>query len=142
MHAHLAPNAYACTFKKSDRVCKRHEFARIQRRGQRQNGRFLTLVGSRSQIKTGLKGRLGLTVGKKVGDAPVRNLIKRRLRSIFRENRATFDGMDVVVIALPSAAKAPYEDLMRDLLTAASNLKARIAKLSEQRRYGSSRNRQ
>jgi ribonuclease P protein component len=99
-------------------------------------------VGSRSQIKTGLKGRLGLTVGKKVGDAPVRNLIKRRLRSIFRENRATFDGMDVVVIALPSAAKAPYEDLMRDLLTAASNLKARIAKLSEQRRYGSSRNRQ
>jgi len=99
-------------------------------------------VGARSQPKTGQRGRIGLTVGKKVGDAPTRNLIKRRLRGIFRENRAAFAGMDIVVIAQGGAAKAPYDDLKQDLLTAAANLWARIAKSGQQRRYGHSENRQ
>ena len=43
--------------------------------------------------------RLGLVVGKRVGNACVRNSVKRRLREFFRLNRHVFPpGSDVVII--------------------------------------------
>ena len=46
--------------------------------------------------------RLGLAVGRRVGHAPKRNLIKRRLREAFRVRRAAMPaGIDIVVSVRP-----------------------------------------
>lgn len=56
--------------------------------------------------------RLGLTVGKAIGTAVVRNRVKRRVREIFRLRKPWVpEGYDLVVRAAPASAGARYWDL-------------------------------
>ena len=51
------------------------------------------------------RARLGVTVSRKVGNAVVRNRVKRRIREWFRRDGQTLvAGRDIVVIARSSAA--------------------------------------
>lgn len=51
--------------------------------------------------------RFGLAVSKRVGKAVVRNLVKRRLRELFRQQKFLLDSpVDVVVVARREAAQA------------------------------------
>jgi len=60
--------------------------------------------------------RVGLVVSKAVGNAAVRNRVKRRLRHQAREHVTTLPGSAVLVVrALPAAAQASYEELSTDL---------------------------
>jgi ribonuclease P protein component len=47
--------------------------------------------------------RFGVTVSRRVGNAVVRNRVKRQLREAIRHERLDLSGVDVVVIAKPSA---------------------------------------
>lgn len=70
-------------FPKSCRVRRRADFLRIQNRGQRVHGKrfiFQFLPGA------GPETRIGITVSKKVGNAVVRNRIKRWVREAFRRH--------------------------------------------------------
>jgi ribonuclease P protein component len=59
--------------------------------------------------------RFGFIVSKAVGNAVVRNLVKRRLREAGAETlRDRPTGLDVVVRALPSAASADWSSLRGD----------------------------
>lgn len=61
-------------------------------------------------------GKIGFVVGKKVSKhAAERNLIKRRLRHIYRTNREIFSNIDSVLIALPSSLTATYKELLDDV---------------------------
>ncbi len=64
--------------------------------------------------------RVGFTVTKKVGNAVVRNLVRRRLREVarlaFRE--AAPKGTDLVLIGRAGTIRRPFTDLGRDLLAA------------------------
>ena len=63
--------------------------------------------------------RWGTVVGKRVGNAVVRNRVKRRLREICRAaDVAVRGGADIVVIAQPSAASADYHALLRAVMAA------------------------
>lgn len=63
-----------------------------------------------------LPTRLGLTVSKKVGGAVARNLVKRRLRELYRLHKSWFPpARDIVVIARPGAAEMSYGALGREL---------------------------
>ncbi len=90
----------------------------------RQRGQFLALQRARRvnqrQIlflwrPNGLAfSRLGLTVSRRVGNAVVRNRIKRRLREIFRRADAALPpGIDLVAVARPPAAQMHFADLNR-----------------------------
>jgi len=59
--------------------------------------------------------RVGFVVSKAVGNAVVRNRVKRRLRHLVRERLGDVPaGVNLVVRALPRSASAP-EDLSADL---------------------------
>ncbi len=60
--------------------------------------------------------RLGLSVGKKIGTAVVRNRIKRLLRETVRRLCADFPRKyDFVIVVKKSAAESKLEQLMRDM---------------------------
>jgi ribonuclease P protein component len=86
------------------------DFARVERQGSRASGALLLVV-----VRQG-RGRVGFAVSKKVGNAVVRNTVKRRLREIVRRRSALFVGVDVVVIAKPEAATASQRSLADDLM--------------------------
>lgn len=73
--------------------------------------------------------RAGFVVSKAVGNAVVRNLVKRRLRNLIRSRMAGLPPASMIVVrALPPSATAHYEDLGRDLdaaLTAARRPRSR-----------------
>ncbi len=63
--------------------------------------------------------RFGLSVGKKVGNAVLRNKIKRQLRHILREiNIKTAKGYDIIIIVKKSILEKSFDVRKRDLVHA------------------------
>ena len=99
----------------SARVRRRADYRRIQSSRSRVHTRhFLIVIAAGSGACSGQ--RLGVTVTKKVGNAVVRNRIKRVVREVFRRNRALLpDGTDFVFIAKQGAGKVSYAAVLSDL---------------------------
>lgn len=56
--------------------------------------------------------RVGITFGKKLGHAVVRNRVRRRLREVYRLNEDKFlPGYDIVVVARTRAIGAKFDKL-------------------------------
>ena len=56
--------------------------------------------------------RVGVTVGKKLGKAVIRNRVRRRLREVYRLNEAAFlNGYDIVVVARSKCVGAEFTKL-------------------------------
>jgi ribonuclease P protein component len=89
-------------FGRDRRIRKRAEFHRIQSTGRRVTcPHFVLLVA-----KGAGPSRLGLVVTKKIGNAVVRNRVKRLCRACFRTYKDLLpDGVDLVVIAREGAAE-------------------------------------
>jgi ribonuclease P protein component len=70
--------------------------------------------------------RVGFIVSKAVGNAVVRNRVKRRLRNLCREQLKTLpDDALVVIRALPEAAHASYSELGVELKRCLSRVQQR-----------------
>jgi ribonuclease P protein component len=64
----------------------------------------------------GKEPRLGMTVSKRVGNAVVRNRVKRTIREFFRKNRFQLNpSFECVVIARPRAGKTGNAELTTGL---------------------------
>ena len=102
----------------------RHVLAMARRRDQpEQAANVRTTDRPGEALPSELPGRLGITVTKKVGNAVVRNHIKRRIREWMRVNGWVPRGWDVVVVAKDSAAVQLHpEDFAPDLTKILRNL--------------------
>ncbi len=98
---------------RANRVKTPDEFRQILRRGRRIGGTFLVAHTLRTESDA---VRFGFVVGRTVGNAVVRNQVKRRLRGIARGLLPALpDGTAVVVRALPAAASASSAELTAEL---------------------------
>src|SRR5262245_35536211 len=86
------------------RVRQRVDYLAVQEGGIKVHGKHVLGIAHR-RTDPQLAGRLGLTVTKKVGNAVVRNRIKRLLREWMRLNGWVPQGWDIVLVAKDSAAR-------------------------------------
>ena len=94
---------------KEMRLRRRADFVTVQQHGHKLHARHV-LGLARKRKDPELVGRLGITVTKKVGNAVVRNRIKRLLREWMRLHGWVPPGWDIVVVAKESAARQVHPD--------------------------------
>lgn len=95
------------------RLLKTADFDRALRSGRRAGSPYLALFVSDNELG---RPRVGFAVSRKLGNAVVRNRIKRRLRELVRPlAQSTEAGRDVVIVARPSAIEAEYARLRQEL---------------------------
>ena len=89
------------------RIKRPEEFHYVFEFGRRYSSRFVNVIVSRNEFGY---SRLGLAVGKRVGNAVTRNLVKRRLRNVF-SLMDTISGWDVVIVAKYGCSDASFTKL-------------------------------
>ena len=96
-----------------NRVKKRRDFTRVYQKGKSAAAKDLVLCWR----KTGFPvHRVGFTVSKKVGNAVVRNLWRRRLKEAWRLLLPELSGnFCVLLIARPGLADVSYAQAAREL---------------------------
>jgi ribonuclease P protein component len=95
------------------------------RNGQKANASHLVVYLKRDESNT--QARFGFVVGKLVGGAVQRNLVKRRLRSAIRSRLNSFSiDTSMVIRGLPGLAEISWDELNEELdLAIAGVLKSR-----------------
>ena len=68
-------------------------------------------------------GKLGITISKRVANRAVdRNYMKRVVREIYRLNKSSFNGFDLVVQVKTIFHKDTFESIQRELLAAVEQM--------------------
>jgi ribonuclease P protein component len=104
-------------------------FQQAVRVGRRAGSRTLVVhLADGVGAAAGVSGpRVGFVVSKAVGNAVVRNRVKRRLRHLAREHVSSLPGSAVLVVrALPAAAAASYPELSADLTRCLARVRSEV----------------
>ncbi len=105
-------------FPKYERIKTNVEFKRVYQEGRSYRDKYFVIY-----VRTVLKEdsqpyiRIGLTISKKVGNAIVRNRLKRLVRETYRlnKNRLT-KGVEIVLVAFPQAANLDYMKVKESIM--------------------------
>jgi ribonuclease P protein component len=113
---------------KEKRLAKRREFLHVYETGRKFFSRYSVLFIVANDLSY---SRIGITATKKMGNANVRNRLKRWTREVYRRQRHPLAlderSVDLVVNVKPNAADASFDDFSRDLGRA-------LARIAEQGR--------
>ncbi|MCB9228748.1 MAG: ribonuclease P protein component [Deltaproteobacteria bacterium] len=107
-----------CVFPSSHRLLKKSEFRSVFDAGIKAVCRELVVLAIPAQSAS----RLGLVVSRKVGNAVVRNRVKRHLREAFRQAEQPEMALDLVVIARHICRESGSEDLRLAFLSCRKRL--------------------
>jgi ribonuclease P protein component len=102
-------------FPRAARIRRRREFLALGTAAERRHSaHFVVLCRPRAG-----RSRLGVTVSRKIGGAVTRNLVKRRLREVFRRHPGRLlPEHDLIVIAKAGAGEVSLREMARELATA------------------------
>jgi len=118
-----APIRY--TLPRTARLRSRKAFARIFKRRQRVSDGWLTLYAAPNEEG---QARLGISIGRRYGNAVQRNRTKRLIREAYRHVRHDLPvGLDYVVIPRPGQEPTAAQ-LQKSLTTLADRLARRISR--------------
>jgi ribonuclease P protein component len=115
----MAPSPRA----KGRRLSRSSEFQRVYRQGRSKANRYLVLYSFARGEGASDESRFGVSVGRKVGNAVVRNRVKRSIREAFAElEPQTTDGLDYVVLARPDIVELLDRDGARGVTDSLAEL--------------------
>ena len=101
--------------KKKIRIKKNDDFQAVFQKGKSNANRQFVVYKLDKEKQPHF--RIGLSVSKKIGNAVVRNRIKRMIRQSIRELEDEIDsGKDFVIIARKPCAEMTYEELKKSLI--------------------------
>jgi ribonuclease P protein component len=103
-------------------LARKAEFEAVYRSGgRRSSAQFVVFY----RANGGAQSRFGSSVKKQLGNAVVRNRIRRRIREILRRNSSeTPSGWDIVIHPRRSVARANFAQLQAELLALLKTLRA------------------
>ena len=102
-------------FGRSSRLRRASEFGLVKAGAKSWAGHLLVLAVLQSGEN--VPARIGIITSRRVGEAVVRNRVRRQLRELFRKNQHRFcKGVWIVAVARGSSATASFADLERDWL--------------------------
>ena len=111
-------------FRAPDRLLVSRDFARMRRQGRAHRSRYFLISiaaanPNRRHPNPSGNRRLGVTVSRQVGNAVVRNRVKRCIREWFRGSRHRLaKDIDLVVIARRGAGTRTGREIARELSSA------------------------
>lgn len=99
---------------KRQRIKKNEEFQQVFKKGKSFANRQFVVYSYRKEGQT--EFRIGLSVGKKIGNAVTRNRVKRYIRQTFLELREEVrNDMDYIIIARHQAASLDFHETKKSL---------------------------
>ncbi|WP_438445188.1 ribonuclease P protein component [Gorillibacterium sp. sgz5001074] len=103
---------------KENRLTRREDFNKVYRHGKSSaNHQFVVYIMPQSAAVPGESFRLGVSVSKKVGNAVVRNRIRRLVKEIVRHNGEKIaPRTDMILIARKPAAEMEYAEMEKSVL--------------------------
>ena len=102
------------SFRKREHLTKRPQFAQVMDQGQKHRiENFCTIFF----LPNGLdRKRLGIIASKKIGNAVVRNLAKRKLREVFRHIKGHIEpAIDIVIVSGRNLVSLPVSVIERKI---------------------------
>lgn len=99
-------------------ITKNHEFKKLYHRGKTSVSPYFALyLRPNRPFEPQDQNLLGITVGVKLGNAVVRNKVRRRIREIYRlEEDKLKKGHHVVIVARNRCATSSYKEMSDSLL--------------------------
>ena len=98
----------------SESLKKNHQFQFVFRNGKSYANKYLVMYVKENGLD---KNRIGISVSKKVGNSVVRHRGTRLVRESYRLHESIFNsGLDIVIVARPSAATVGYNEVESALL--------------------------
>ena len=107
-----------------NRLVRGTDYRNVVRHGRKVGSRLTVMYVVKRDDE--VPARFGFIVAKTVGNAVVRNRVRRRLKAASFELLASgWGGSDVVIRALPSSAAASWTNLRSEVFNAAERIEAR-----------------
>jgi ribonuclease P protein component len=103
-------------FGRTRRILRTRDFGRVYQGCRSAADQYFVVYAAPNAMPA---SRLGLSVGKRVGNAARRNRVKRLLREAFRTARQLPAGFDFVVVARKDACNAAWETVKLSLVNLA-----------------------
>lgn len=101
--------------KKSNRLKKKEEFKKVFEKGQTVKNKYLVLYLLNKVENREI--RIAIAVSKKIGNAVVRNKIKRRLREAIKNHIKYMDKKyDIIFVVRYKIKEASYQEIEKNIL--------------------------